>query len=223
MTEAADIRRETERRRAFENAKRLSAIAQTTIPFRSGPITEPQTDERETAVAARLRSEQARARAAVGAQAAIKNLKRGDLRAAAREITAVAAETGGQLVTAQLLKLMWLKIYWVLPLFYINFHFLARYLGGSRFFCKFGEEWFGGNRLATEIGAGGEAGGQIMNALFEILEIVAMFLSNLIVAMLVFMILVIIYYLIHPCEIINFLKVWPIIKAIARGTCEAVK
>lgn len=232
MAEAIELKQEEmERRRAFENSKRLAArigqplpvrlagIAEAAFPDEAGSAVKPQASERETAVAARLRSEQARARAATGAQTAMEKLKKGDLRAAAKEISSVAAETGGQLVTAQLLELMWLNVYWVLPLFYITFHFVARYLRGSKFFCKFGEEWFSGSRVKTETGFGGEAGGQIINASFEILEIIAWVLCNLIVATLIFMILVIIYYLIYPCEIINFLNVWPIIKAIARGTC----
>lgn len=54
-----------------------------------------------------------------------------------------AATAAASKVTAIVLRAAWqfLIASFGLTLLYVNFHFLARYLGGSRKFCEFGSEW----------------------------------------------------------------------------------
>jgi len=75
------------------------------------------------------------------AEAALSKIKHGDVQGAIKEGLKTAAEMGGQLGTAKILQFMWTNIYYVLPLLYINFHFVIRYIAGSQLFCRFGQEW----------------------------------------------------------------------------------
>lgn len=135
---------------------------------------------------------------------------------------------GAQMGTAKALAACWKVIYYVLPLIYIDFHGIMRYVFKSEYFCRYGEEWQGGgaggglkagaSATATTAsktsatvgqdmagktdGAGAGLTKKIGGAL-ELLEIWVVVLCNLIVLFAVFICLVYIYYITHPLEAIE--------------------
>ncbi len=133
---------------------------------------------------------------------------------------------GAQMGTAKALAACWKVVYYVLPLIYINFHGIMRYVFKSEYFCRYGEEWQGGGgglktgtsaaaATASKTGAtmgkdmAGDGGSssagltkQVGGAL-ELLEIWVVILCNLIVLFAIFICLVYIYYMTHPLEAIE--------------------
>ncbi len=140
-------------------------------------------------------------------------LKQGDIKGAIKGAVTAAAEMGGQLATGKILQFMWTNIYYVLPLLYIDFHFVMRYIAGSKIFCRLGEEWLqkvkgSGQGAATGVTKGvaeSDAGivGEVAdtpNRALEVLEIIAMVLCNVIVIFALLCIWLLIYALATPCE-----------------------
>jgi hypothetical protein len=158
--------------------------------------------------AVQLKAEQAKARAEAGAQEVAEKLKKGDIKGVIQAGAATVAEVGAGLATAQILKFMWLNIWWVLPLFYIDLHFILRYLCGVKAFCKFGQEWTGGKIKAGGVEKGAGQALEMAGQGAELVEIMVMFLCNLIVGAAIFLILTIIYLLVHPCALFEVLSEW---------------
>lgn len=200
-----------------------------------------------SAMAAQLRGAQAQER---------KKMSLGDIIKASKsglkpiQGPAVSPTAGLQAGSSILLKFMWLHIYYVVPLFYIDLHFFLRYLCGLKALCRFGEEWLGGGKSGALGGAGkgaaslgatagaksastagvsgeaagpaaggeAEAGGiegavKTAGSAAELVEIIVMILCNLIVGVAIFVIITFIYFLVHPCALIEVLSDWaPIVK-----------
>ncbi|MGC9048742.1 MAG: hypothetical protein ACP5IX_00765 [Patescibacteria group bacterium] len=209
----AELPDEMAQRRELYRQQMRQRMAAKPIEMRRAetPLEKPGT---ETDIATQLKGEQAKARAAAaGAQAVIEKMKAGDIGGAIEAGIAAAAEVGGQLLTAQILKFMWLHVYWVLPMLYINFHFIMRYVAGQKTFCRFSEEWMPaskipGGRAGGPIGGG--AGKGIGEALsfaqeapqrgLEILEFCAWGLANGILALIIAFIVTVVYFVVHPCD-----------------------
>lgn len=177
----------------------------------------------------------------------------------------------GKTGTAKLLQQSWANLLdsFGLTYFYILFHFICRYIGQLKIFCRFGEEWLGGKGGAAgaaggAAGAGGatgagaglakagagagaagkaptagggqggapgisktpmrgsgqgveapaaltEAAGQAISVaqdLAEYIEIAAFGLLTFLLGVIILILLVIIYYIVHPCELVNLLAEW---------------
>jgi len=163
--------------------------------------------------------------AEASSQAALSKIKSGDVKGAIQEGLKAAAEMGGQLATGKILQFMWLNIYYVLPILYIDFHFVMRYFASAKVFCAFGSEWSkaqsktggaaqtigkgggaGGSVAAKDGGAAAGAAGELAQApsrMFEIFEIIAMVLCNVIVIAVLYAIYLLIYAIVTPCETLN--------------------
>lgn len=161
--------------------------------------------------------------AEASSQAALSKIKSGDVKGAIQEGLKAAAEMGGQLATGRILQFMWLNIYYVLPLLYIDFHFIMRYIAGAKVFCALGAEWSkaqsktggaaqtvgkgaGGGVAAKDGGGAAGAAGELAQApsrMFEILEIIAMVLCNAIVISVLYAVYLLIYAIVTPCETLN--------------------
>jgi len=131
---------------------------------------------------------------------------------------------GAQMGTAKALSACWKVIYYVLPLFYIDFHGIMRYVFKSEYFCRYGEEWQGGGAgsglkagasataatanknkaaMGKDMAGNGGAGAGLTKKIggaLELLEIWVVVLCNLIVLFAIFICLVYIYYITHPQE-----------------------
>jgi 4-hydroxybenzoate polyprenyltransferase len=57
------------------------------------------------------------------------------------QATTEIGKIGFSAITGHLLKICWINFWWVIPILYIDFHFIMRYLLKSEAFCHFGEEW----------------------------------------------------------------------------------
>ena len=127
-------------------------------------------------------------------------LKQGDIAGAIKGAVTAVAEKAGQLATGKILQFMWENVYYVLPLLYINFHFVMRYIAGLKGFCALGEEWTSGAKgMGGASGAAGKAA-QTPGRALEILEIIAMVLCNAIVIFVLLCVWLIIYALATPCN-----------------------
>lgn len=228
-------------------------------PFTQAATPEPPEDtageflEGDSAMAAQLRGAQAQERKKMGLGDIIKASKSG---LKPIQGPAVSPTVGLQAGSSMLLKFMWLHIYYVAPLFYIDLHFFLRYLCGLKALCRFGEEWLGGGKSGALGGAGagasagkgaalsgatagsksastsGVSGGaagpaaggetaaggiegavKTAGSAAELVEIIVMILCNLIVGVAIFIIITFIYFLVHPCALIEVLSDWaPIVK-----------
>jgi hypothetical protein len=130
-------------------------------------------------------------------QAALNKIKSGDVKGAIQEGLKAAAEMGGQLATGKILQFMWGNIYYVLPLLYIDFHFIMRYIAGAKVFCALGSEW---SKPETKTGSAAGPLAQAPNRALEILEIIAVVLCNAIVIFVLLLVYFIIYALVAKCE-----------------------
>jgi|GEM_PF-4822209 len=127
-------------------------------------------------------------------------LKQGDVGGAIKGAVSAVTEMAGQLATGKILQFMWENIYWVLPLLYIDFHFIMRYIASQRSFCAFGAEWTQGSGGMQGIsGTAGQAA-KTPGHMLEIAEIIAMALCNAIVAFVLLCIWLLIYALATPCN-----------------------
>lgn len=129
---------------------------------------------------------------------ATEKLQQGDISGAIKGAVMAAAEMAGQLATGKLLQFMWENIYYVLPLLYIDFHFVMRYIASQNGFCAFGSEW-----SSKAQGKAGGAAGQVAQApgrMLEIIEMIAMVLCNFIVIFALLCIWLLIYALATPCD-----------------------
>jgi hypothetical protein len=101
------------------------------------------------------------------------------------------ANMSGKILTGKILNYCWADVAdlfvstFGLSLVYINFHFIMKYVASVKFFCEFGEEW-------TMKGATGGAAGQAENQSAQTAssalkwgEIIAMFLLDIIVVLLI--------------------------------------
>ncbi|MDO8425202.1 MAG: hypothetical protein Q7T01_01675 [bacterium] len=103
---------------------------------------------------------------------------------------AAGVDAIGTKLTGQLLKWSWQYLIpsFGLTLFYINLHFIARYLASSRMFSNFGQLLATGKSKSAS--SGGPAGD--IGKAAEYAEIMAMLVINLIVVAIIVLILVII-------------------------------
>lgn len=114
-----------------------------------------------------------------------------------------AVNTGVSMATAQALAWSWRALIFTfgLTVFYINFHFVAKYIAHSEKFCAFGEEWGLG---AVAGGAGAKAPGMSEGkGMLEIVEIGGMLLVDFLVAALLTIIWVLMYYISNPIEAVK--------------------
>ncbi|MDD2646751.1 MAG: hypothetical protein PHV78_03125 [Patescibacteria group bacterium] len=175
----------------------------------------------------------ARALSNVAVDAAATSIKRGDIKGAITAGLKAAGEMGGQIATAKILQFMWENFYYVLPIFYIDFHFIMRYIAGSKLFCRLGQEWLmkgsgkaasGAQKASTAeqgleaaksstTGAQATAGqtsgdlnkladqiAEAPNKFLEIIEIAALMVCNLIIGAAIYLILIYIFIMTHPCQ-----------------------
>lgn len=101
-------------------------------------------------------------------------------------------------LTAVALRISWQTLIasFGLTLFYVNFHFLARYLGGSRKFCEFGSEW-SPRSIATGKPSFGLKYAEFLALFFlDALAIMAILAIAALLGMVV-------YAITHPCEFIG--------------------
>lgn len=108
--------------------------------------------------------------------------------AAASKVTAVALRAAWQFLIAS----------FGLTLLYVNFHFLARYLGGSRKFCEFGAEWSPRTIMTGKPSFG-----------LKYAEFLALFFLDALAIMIILAIAallgMVVYAITHPCEFIGMI------------------
>lgn len=140
-----------------------------------------------------------------------KKAKESDGAGAAGEAGAQAAYQGAQMATGRLLQASWSSmptLWWSVPaLIWINIHFFARYLFGSKLFCKFGEEWTPKIRLGTNLGGKG----------LEIAEFVGMFVLDIILLLILLVITGLIGFLVYIAN-----NPWEVVKEAGLGGVKVI-
>jgi hypothetical protein len=93
--------------------------------------------------------------------------------------------------TAELLKQSWLNVIssYGLTLLYINFHFVAKYIGSIRLFCDFGEEWTSKMNKLSQAPGGGKAV-QVAKAGLKYAEIIAILFIDFLLILIFLMVLI---------------------------------
>lgn len=111
---------------------------------------------------------------------------------------AAAAAAAASKVTAVVLRAAWqfLIASYGLTLLYVNYHFLARYLGGSRKFCEFGAEWSPRTIMTGKPSFG-----------LKYAEFLALFFLDALAIMIILAIATVLgmvaYAIAHPCEFVG--------------------
>ncbi len=93
--------------------------------------------------------------------------------------------------TAELLKQSWLNVIssYGLTLLYINFHFIAKYIGSLKLFCDFGEEWTAKMDKLSQAPGGGQAV-KVAKTGLKFAEIIAILFIDCLLILIFFMVLI---------------------------------
>lgn len=118
--------------------------------------------------------------------------------AVAEATSSTAATAAASKVTAVALRASWQFLIpsYGLTLIYLNFHFLARYLGSSRKFCEFGSEWNPRTIVTGKANFGLKYAEMLALIFLDALVILVLLAIATLLAMFVYLIT-------HPCDFIG--------------------